>query len=173
MGTDRSSRFAAASSEIKSGPRISNPVLSAVQFAADTRDFGGATMNVHTNKVAQPGDPLVFVGGEPNNRGERIPTHYVDSGSDNPQLTPKNVIDQKGRVAGQSRGNPVMSLGSWVDSKNKSAGVQVDASGGYRNRRQAEDLVLSRHEDAAWDMKNMRNIRNEGIRKRRKMGPRP
>lgn len=159
--SNRQSRFA----EALTPPRVSNPILSAVQFASNTREDGGATMNVTTNKVASPGDPINFVGAEPDPRtGTKIPTQTVQS------LTPADVLHHKARIAAVSQNNPRMNIGSW---KNRDGSVDIDASGGYDSQTHAKDLVISRNEDAGWDMKNMRNFNNEGIRKRRKMGPRP
>ena len=74
MGHNRQERFAEAVSG--RAPRVHNPILSAMQFAYLTNTEGGASMNVHTNKVAEPGDSTYFVGGEKNIHGERIPTEY-------------------------------------------------------------------------------------------------
>jgi len=45
-----------------------------MQFAHLTNTQGGATMDVHTNQIAEPGDNSHFVGGEPDKHGNRIPT---------------------------------------------------------------------------------------------------
>jgi len=45
-----------------------------MQFAHLTKTRGGATMDVHTNQIAEPGDNSYFVGGEPDKHGNRIPT---------------------------------------------------------------------------------------------------
>lgn len=74
MRNNRAARFAEAAAEIKSGPRLAHPVVSAVQFAHMTNTDGGASMNVHTNQIAKPGDRRYFVGGEPDSKGNRIPT---------------------------------------------------------------------------------------------------
>lgn len=66
-------------------------------------------MNVHTNQVYQPGDPVHFVGGEPDKNGDRIPTH----------------------VHGD---------------------VDVDASGGYEDLREATHIMRNRNEQALWSM---------------------
>lgn len=77
--SNRQQRLDEAVSEIKNGPRVSHPIVSAVQFAHLTNTEGGASMNVHTNKIAAPGDPVHFVGGEPDKHGNRIPTHVHGS----------------------------------------------------------------------------------------------
>lgn len=74
--SNRQSRLDEVVSEVKNGPRISNPIMSAVQFAHLTNTEGGASMNVHTNKIASPGEKMYFVGGEPDKDGNRIPTQY-------------------------------------------------------------------------------------------------
>lgn len=74
--SNRQQRFDEALAEIKNGPRISHPVISAIQFANLTNTEGGASMNVHTNKIAEPGDDTYFVGGAPARAGGRVPTAY-------------------------------------------------------------------------------------------------
>ena len=61
--------------EVTATPYRTNPVLSAMQFAHLTNTEGGASMNVHTNALAEPGDQVHFVGAEPDRNGNRIPTH--------------------------------------------------------------------------------------------------
>jgi hypothetical protein len=73
MRHSRADRFREAGD--LTSPRVANPVLSAVQFAHLTNTDGGASMNVHTNQIAKPGDEAYFVGGEPDSSGQRIPTH--------------------------------------------------------------------------------------------------
>lgn len=61
--------------DVTATPYRTNPVLSAVQFAHLTNHEGGASVNVHTNKLFAPGDKVHFVGAEPDIQGNRIPTH--------------------------------------------------------------------------------------------------
>lgn len=76
MRNNRAERFGEAASEIRRGPEKSSPVVSAVQFAHLVNTEGGASMSVHTNKIAEPGQQAHFVGAEPDKHGNRIPTQY-------------------------------------------------------------------------------------------------
>lgn len=135
-------------------PRISHPIVSAVQFAHLTRTEGGATMNVHTNKIAEPGDSVYFVGGERDRHGERIPTAYEGD------LSPADVIRHKNRLKAAAGNNPVMNLGSWQEAGK----TEVDASGGYADLATAMDHMRARNEKALWNMKSMEEVRNKDYR---------
>lgn len=108
-------------------------------------------MNVHTNKVAKPGDPVYFVGGEPDKSGKRVPTAYEGA-----ELSPLDVIRHKARLQAMSQGNPRMNLGSWKDEGK----TEIDASGGYTDKDVAISRTKERNEKALWDMGSMEEIRN-------------
>lgn len=112
-------------------------VLSAGQFAdatnaPDKYGFRGATMNPYTYEVAKVGKTQKHaVGGARRASGGRVATKYVDKGSENPQITPMQVLQHADRVKKITGNNPDVALGSWVETRSKRTmkqGVQVDAS---------------------------------------------
>jgi hypothetical protein len=143
----------------------SNP-KGAQEFINSTNNFGGASMSLSEGKVAKPGDKLFLVGKEPSQRsGYPVPTHYESVGESNPRISAKQFASHFVRLKGQTS-DPKAMMGSWVDSKAKEKGVQIDLSTGHKYQRTAEKKMISRNEDAVWNMHNMRNIRNEAARKR-------
>ena len=142
-------------------------------FIDSTRDFGGASINLNSMKLAQPGESLHIVGKEKSQRtGAPVDTEYAAGQS---TLTPRQFSMHLNRLKHETKDKKAM-MGSWVDNKSKKSrakGVQIDLSTGYAHKKRAEDKMLERDEDAIWNMKSMRNSRNEAVRKRRGMGPRP
>jgi len=147
----------------------------AQDFIDSTHNFNGASMNLKSMKMPQPGDKMFIVGGETSkNTGKRVDTEYVDQGSSSPRLEPRQFAKHFNRLKMEA-GDPKAMMGSWIDTKSKKntrKGVQIDMSTGHINRKPAEDKMLERGEDAIWNMGSMRNIRNEAVRKRRGTGPR-
>lgn len=129
-----------------------NPVLSASQFANLTNDpdVGGATMDAHTYTVAEPGHQAYFVGGEKDDKGERIPTHTVPG-----PLDAMSVLQETHRVQKMS-GSPRVALGSW---HNDDGSVDMDASAGYKSQEGSLVVAARRGETAVWDMRRMRELR--------------
>ncbi len=139
--------------------------LSAQQFVDNTREYGGATMNVHTRRVAQAGERGFFVGGQPDASGKRIPTENV-APSD---LTPETVENSRARIAAAAPDSNTL-VGSWHDSnKGPSAPVEIDASGQFDNHRDAMRAATQRGERAVWNNRLMKEIRT---RPRMMAGPR-
>ena len=64
-------------------------------------------------------------------------------------------------------------MGSWVDEEAPEKGVQIDLSAGYKTKKAAEKKMVERNEDAIFDLKNMKNIRNEDVRQKYSSEPRP
>lgn len=119
-----------------------NTHLAAQQFAAHTEKHGGATMNVHTGKILQPGEHGYVVGGEPSTKtGKRVETGY-EAGP----VSAGTVMHHWARVKGETSG-PNVNLGSWKDAGN----TEFDASSVYHDRRQATELAGKRAEKAVWD----------------------
>ena len=116
--------------------------LAAQQFKEHTEKHGGATMNVHTGKILQPGESGIVVGGEPSKTGKRVETGYVG----NDKLDTAKVMHQWARVKDATSGANV-NLGSWKDAGN----TEFDASSVVHDRRQAVSLGRSRAEKAVWD----------------------
>lgn len=116
---------------------LTHKALSAGQFAdatnkPDKYGFRGATMNPYTYEVAQVGKTQKHaVGGSQRASGGRIATRYVDKGSENPQITPMQVLQHAERIKKVSGNNPDVAVGAWVHTRSKRTmkeGVQIDAS---------------------------------------------
>ena len=143
----------------------SNP-KGAQDFIDSTRNYGGASINLQSGKLAQPGDKLYLVGKEPSQKsGHPVPTEFESQGSAHPTLSAKQFASHFLRLKGHTS-DPKAMMGSWVDSKDKEKGVQIDLSTGHKYKKSAEKKMIDRNEDAVWNMKSMRNIRNEAARKR-------
>jgi hypothetical protein len=136
-------------------------------FINSTKDFGGASINLNSMKLAKPGDALHIVGKEPSkNTGEAVPTAFLNPGES--KITPRQFAQHFNRLKNETV-NPNAMMGSWVDNstkKGKAKGVQIDLSVGHRYKKHAEDKMIKRNEDAIFSMSNMRNTRNEAARKR-------
>ena len=144
----------------------------AQDFINSTRDFGGAFINLNSMKLAQPGEKMHIVGKEKSQRtGMPVNTEYAPGQT---TLTPRQFSMHFNRLKHETKDKKAM-MGSWVDSsskKSKAKGVQIDLSTGYAQKKRAEDKMIERGEDAIWNMKSMRNVRNEAVRKRRGLPPR-
>jgi hypothetical protein len=140
---------------------------SAQDFIDSTKNFGGASMNLKSMKLAQPGDPLHIVGKEPSKRtGKAVETAFVNPGES--KITPRQFALHFNRLKGETD-NPNAMIGSWFDNKTKKSkakGVQLDLSVGHRYKKTAERKMIDRNEDAIFSMTNMRNTRHEAARKR-------
>lgn len=152
-------------------PTRANPILAAMQFAHLTERQGGSTQNLATGRilkgpkrvknasgrhVAVPGtsDPGYVVGGEPDKRGHKIPTTYLDRKR---EATPLRAIQERDRLRGMTD-SPEASLGWWRD-KGKNAPVESDASAIYTDQTTAERRGRRRGEKAIWDNGRQREIR--------------
>jgi hypothetical protein len=154
-----------------SPPSHANPILAAMQFSNLVERQGGSTQNLRTGRilkgpkrvknasgrhVAVPGtsDPGYVVGGEPDRRGRRIPTTYLDRKT---EATPLRALQERETLRTKTD-SPEASLGWWRD-KGKSAPVESDASAIYHDRRTAERIGRRRGEKAIWDNTNQQEIR--------------
>lgn len=139
----------------------------AQDFIDSTKNYGGASMNLQSMKMAQPGDKMYIVGKEPSKHtGRPVDTAYENPGQS--KLTPRQFASHFNRLKGETS-NPSAMMGSWYDKKNKASkakGTQIDLSVGYKYKKPAEKKMIERNEDAAFSMGNMREIRNEAARKR-------
>ena len=147
----------------------------AQNFIDSTKNFGGASMFLHNMSMPQPGDKMHIVGKEESKRtGAPVPTAFENPGKGH--ITPRQFSYHFNRLQAEANG-PKSMMGSWVDSstkKGKAKGAQIDMSTGYVQKKRAEDKMITRNEDAIFNMGNMRNVRNEAVRKRRGITePRP
>lgn len=146
----------------------SNP-QGAQDFIDSTNNYGGATINLKTGRVAQPGDKVHLVGKEPSRlSGHAVPTEFESVGESHPKLSAKQFASHFVRLSGHAADDKA-SMGSWVDTssnKSRKKGVQIDLSTGHKYKRSAEKKMIARNEDAIFSMTNMRTTRNEAARKR-------
>jgi hypothetical protein len=154
----------------------SNP-KGAQDFIDSTNNFGGATMNIKSGKVAQPGDNVHLVGKEPSKlSGHPVPTEFESTGEAHPKISAKQFASHFVRLS-EHAADDKASMGSWVDGKSKKSrakGVQIDLSTGHKYKRTAEKKMIARNEDAIFSMRSMRNTYNEAARKRHGItDPRP
>lgn len=118
------------------------PLLNGVQFAIRTHAEGGASFNTSSNKFLQAGhDQTYVVGGEPDTKGERIPTKQVS------HVDVPTAMEHISHIRQASGNRPDAIAGSWVAPGR----VDLDASSGFANRRQAMKVATSRNEEAYWD----------------------
>lgn len=118
------------------------PLLNGVQFAIRTHAEGGASFNTRSNRFLNAGaDKAYVVGGEPDTKGERIPTRQVPH-VDTP--TAMEHIDNIRTVTGNRRG---AIAGSWVAPGR----VDLDASSAFAKSSQAMKVATHRNEEAYWD----------------------
>lgn len=136
-------------------PHVPKAIVSAVQFGESTRNNGGASMNVNTFHLAKEGDPLFFVGGEPDASGKRIGTEHVPS----TELTMPTVLSHAKRIREATGGRPSANLGSWNPGDERP--VMLDASSGYTNRKTAATVTEKRNEEAYWDNAKGENVYNK------------
>jgi hypothetical protein len=146
----------------------SNP-KGAQEFIDSTNNYGGATINLKSGKVAQPGDRVHLVGKEPSSlSGYPVQTEFESVGETHPKLNAKQFASHFVRLSGHAA-DAKASMGSWVDNSSKKAkqkGIQIDLSTGHKYKKVAEKKMITRNEDAIFSMHNMRATRNEAARKR-------
>jgi hypothetical protein len=128
--------------------------------ASRGRPHAGGTMNVNTFKVAKIGDPLVFVGGEEDSKGNKIETRFEDAGAEEPKISPLSILQHAQRIREATNGRPNANLGLWVAPRTERAwkrtdlkGIYVDASGGFGSNEKAIAEMKNRPaEQGAWSM---------------------
>lgn len=123
------------------------------QFVDRVRQTGGATMNLRSGRLIEPGAKVYMVGGQPGKTGTRIPTQKVpvnDFGVEQARQAAQSVREQRGGRGGN--------LGAWQDEGN----IELDASGVTHRRGKAIRNGRRRHEKEIWDNEHMRGIDTGG-----------
>jgi hypothetical protein len=115
------------------------------QFAALTKDNGGASMYAQSGEIVAPGSTAFLVGGVSNTSGKRIPTEYVPQD----EFDEEAVEKHRQRIAHEAPDSKTM-LGSWVDTKRTDSPVEIDASEAYPNLKQALEVGRDRREKAVF-----------------------
>lgn len=158
---------------------VENP-QAAQDFIDSTRDNGGASIFLKDSRMPHVGEENLFVvGREPSQKtGESVKTQYENPGTTNRNLSAKQFAqhflrlkEEATRASGQVK--PQAMMGSWIDSKNPTKGIQMDLSVGLKKRSQAEKKMIDRNEDAIFDVKNIADIRHEDVRHKYTDTPRP
>lgn len=146
-------------------------------FLDSTHENKGASMFLHNMDMANYGDRMYIVGKEPSKKtGKSVPTEFEDEGSSSPKLSAVQFATHFNRLKEHAKSKKAM-IGSWIDDKTPEAtkkGVQIDLSGGYRDRTTAEKKMIDRNEDAIVDAsKGFENIYHEDVRHKYTETPRP
>lgn len=134
-----------------------HPVVSAACFGHLAETTGGATMNARTGDVAKPHTPGYIVGGQPDRKGQRVPTEYE------PTASLDRVLHHRSRVAAGTDA-PHAAVGYWKDTEVPESSYEVDSSAIFRDRRVAKSVGRHRGEKAVWDLGEMKDIRLDGKR---------
>jgi hypothetical protein len=144
----------------------SHPLISALQFNASTKQYGGASMDVHTGEMLNVGEAdTVLIGGEKDTSGKRIPTTYYGksrkgSTAKPADMNPAQVMQERRRVKSLTGNRPGVVLGSYVSEDEPHKGVQIDASAGISDRSQVIPTLKARNEEAGFDLKSGENVPN-------------
>jgi hypothetical protein len=125
---------------------VPKPIVSAVQFANHTKEFGGATMDVRSYRVAQPGDHMTYVGGQNDTKGKSIPEEVIPHEA----LTMPKVLNKAKEIRRQMGPGRGSSLGSWAPDDNR--GVVLDASKGYASEPLAMKDARRTNQEAVYSM---------------------
>jgi hypothetical protein len=153
-----------------SGPE--HPLVSAMQFGELLRNTGGATMNVHTNKVYEAGKSEGYsVGGSDDERsGDRVETKRLPFVRTEGQrkkvadMSPASVLSERDRIRATGRQDAGRNVGAWnaeqSDYKPRRQ-VDIDASDILTDRSAAVALGAKRGEDAIFDLKNGTDIQTK------------
>ena len=121
-------------------------------------------MNVRSGEVAEPGKPGYIVGGQPDARGQRIPTQYqAESGG----TDLGTVMGHRSRIRAQTT-DRATSVGYWRDTEVPNSDYEVDASSIFHDRRTAINVGQRRGEKSVWDLQKMDDIRLDGKGKRKR-----
>ncbi len=118
------------------------PLLNGVQFAIRTHAEGGASFDTSSNRFLNAGaDKTYVVGGEPDTKGARIPTNPV------PHVDVSTAMEHISQIRSATGNRRGAIAGSWVAPGR----VDLDAAGGFANRREALKVATHRNEEAIWD----------------------
>lgn len=128
--------------------------LNAQQFVNRVNKTGGATMDLRSGKLVQPGKRGYMVGGESDTSGNRIPTRTIPEAEFGEHHVHAAVQALQALTGGRGRVN----LGAWKDNGN----VELDASSRTRRQGEAVRKGRARGEKEIWDNKNMRGIDTGG-----------
>jgi hypothetical protein len=128
--------------------------LSAEQFVSRVKKTGGATANLATGKMVNPGKRAYMVGGERDTKGQPIPADIIPA----QEFGPEHVENAARKVTEATGGRARVHLGAWQDEGK----VYLDASSVTKRPGEAIRKGRSRGEFEIWDNKRMRGIDTGG-----------
>jgi hypothetical protein len=138
-------------------------LASAKDFSNKTEKYGGATMDLATQRVYNGGvDEGHVVGAEPSEiTGKRVTTHLYGEGMAHPALSMGQLNTEYKRLKRHVTA-PGGAMGSWVNGGR----VHMDASRVFADQDAAGRAVIARDEDASFDLKNLSDVTNAEHRQR-------
>jgi len=143
-------------SEMMAETPENHPLLTAVTFEHLTKTTGGSTMNLKTGELIDTNNPAkdtYVVGGEPDVKGNRIPTKPLSNPNTSPMFL-KQVLQQRRILTRKMGDRPNASMGSWLPEGAKK--VDLDASGIEPDLARAMDKARVRNEKAIFSTKKFR-----------------
>lgn len=129
--------------------------MSYEKFVNQVQKTGGASMDLNSGKLLQPGKKGFMVGGEPDRHGAPIPAHAVPEDD----FGEKHVSDFVNYMKNVSGSTFRVNVGAWKDNGE----VVMDASKKAKRAKEAIRKGRNRDQKAIWDNKNMREIDTGGV----------
>jgi hypothetical protein len=117
-------------------------------FVNQVNKTGGASMNVKSGKLVQPGSKGFMVG------GSGVPTARVPEA----EFGPEHVAAYEDQIQKHTKNWGSMHVGAWKDDGH----VEMDASQKFGRRKEAVRKGKARNEKAIWDNKSMKEVDTGG-----------
>lgn len=118
-------------------------------FVDQVNKTGGASMNVKSGKLVQPGSKGYMVGGTPGVPTKRVPAE---------EFGPQHVAEYEDSIKSHTKNWGQMHVGAWSDAGN----VEMDASTKVGRKKEAVRKGRNRNEKAIWDLKGSKEIDTGG-----------
>jgi len=128
--------------------------LNTAQFVSRVKSTGGATANLSTGKLVNPGTKGYMVGGERDTKGAQIPSTIVPSS----EFGEQHVAEAANKIRGATGNRARTHLGAWEDSGK----VYLDAASVTKRPGEAIRKGRARNEISIWDNKRMKEIKTGG-----------
>ena len=128
--------------------------LNTRQFVNRVKATGGATANIRTGKLVNPGKKTYMVGSEPDTKGQPIPTVAVNS----EDFNASHVTDAANTIKAATGNRARVNVGAWEDEGK----VYLDASATVKRPGEAIRKGRNRKEKSVWDNRRMRGIDTGG-----------
>ena len=154
-------------------PYRTNPIIAHHDFVHNTKQFGGASMDINTGKVYGYGEGTgIAIGGEPDAKGRPIRTTYYGRRAADPTtaFNSRDVDVERAKLKSKVGRRENMLLGAWNPGEEdivKSAaegknirGINIDASRIYTPQEAATVFKERPQEKAGVDMSNFENVDN-------------